>query len=67
MLRRGELLDAGPDRRRRIDPHEVAEHVSNRPLALAVLDAIVAGRLQVTNLGLDTQPVSLIETCASLW
>lgn len=67
MLRRGELRDAGPDRRRRIDPQHLAERLSNRPLAIVALDAIVAGRLRVPRLGLDTQPLSLIERWEDLW
>jgi hypothetical protein len=67
MLRRGELRDVGPDRRRRIDPQQLVERLSDRPLALAALEAIVAGRLRVPRLGLDAQPASLIESCECLW
>jgi hypothetical protein len=67
MLRRGELQDVGPDRRRRIEPQQLVERLSDRPLPLAALDAIVAGRLRVPRLGLDIQPASLIESWECLW
>jgi hypothetical protein len=67
MLRRGELRDVGVDRRRRIDPQQLADLLSDRPLALAALDAIAAGRLRVARLGLDVQPASLIESWEGLW
>jgi hypothetical protein len=67
MVRRGELREVGPDRLRRIDLAQVAELVSNRPLAVAALDAIVAGRFQPARVPLDVQPASLIESWEALW
>jgi hypothetical protein len=67
MVRRGELRDIGSGRLRRIDPAQVAGLVANRPLAMAALDAIVAGRFQPARVSLDAQPASLIESWESLW
>jgi hypothetical protein len=67
MMRRGELVDIGVDRCRRVDPAEIACMVDGRPLALEALNATLAGRLLVPRLALDTQPQTLIESWDELW
>jgi hypothetical protein len=47
MLRRGDLTDASSGRSRAVDPSELAALVSDRPLALEVLAALVEGRLRL--------------------
>jgi hypothetical protein len=67
MLKRGELTDVAPGRRRGIDTEELARLVADRPLALAALDAIAAGRLRVRRPESNAQPVSLMESWDALW
>jgi len=68
QLRRGELAEVGPDRRRRLDPDQVAEMVSDRPLALEVLAGILDGRVRVPRCSdPDAQVRSLMESWSSLW
>jgi hypothetical protein len=67
MMRRRALRDVGCDRWRRLDPEELAEKVSDRPLALAALAAILEGRLRLDRPELDDSPVSLMERWESLW
>jgi hypothetical protein len=62
MLRRGELTDVRPGRRRGIAIGQLSALVSDRPLAFAVLEAIAEGRLHVPALRLDDVPPSLMES-----
>lgn len=67
MLARGELTDVASGRRRGIAVEELARLVANRPLAIAALEAIAAGRLRVRRPESDAQPLSLMESWNSLW
>lgn len=67
MVRRGDLADARPGRRRGIGVGQLSALVSDRPLALAVLEAIEKGRLHVPALGLDEIPPSLMESWDAIW
>ena len=62
MVRRGELTDVRPGRLRGISAHEVRELLAGEPLAVAVLEAIVDGRLRVERLDATARPPSLIES-----
>jgi hypothetical protein len=62
MMRRGALADVRPSRRRGVDVGQLAELLADRPLACAVLQAIVDGRLRVRALTRDEKPPSLIES-----
>lgn len=66
MVRRGELADARPGRRRGIATGQLSALVTDRPLALAVLEAIAEGRLHVPALRLDEVPPSLMESWAAI-
>lgn len=63
MVRRGELTDAAPGRTCAVDPDELAVRLVDRPLALAVLDALVEGRLRLRR---DELPPSLCSTFRGL-
>ena len=67
MLRRGELSDVRRGRLRAIAAAEVRELVADRPLAGAILAAILDGRLQVEPLALDEHPPPLMESWDALW
>jgi hypothetical protein len=67
MLRRGELAGVRRGRLREVAADHLRELVADRPLASAVLEAIVEGRLQVRPLGPDEEPPSLIESWDVLW
>jgi excisionase family DNA binding protein len=62
MVRRGELADVRPGRLRGISPQQVLKLVVEHPLAFAVLEAIMAGRLHVGRLELHARPPSLMES-----
>jgi hypothetical protein len=62
MVRRGALTDVRPGRLRGISAHQVRELLADQPLALAVLEAIVEGRLCVERLDATARPPSLIES-----
>jgi hypothetical protein len=62
MQQRGELGDVRPGRRRGIDVQQLAELVTGRPLAEAVLRAIAEGRLQLDLGQAAVRPPSLIES-----
>lgn len=67
MIRRGELSAVRRGRLREIAVDQLREVVADRPLACAVLEAIVEGRLCVTPLSLDEDPPSLIESWDAFW
>lgn len=62
MVRRGVLTDVRPGRLCGISEHEVRELLVDQPLAVGVLEAIVAGRLRVERLDATARPPSLIES-----
>lgn len=62
MLRRGEVADARPGRLRGVSVSEVEELVRGRPLACAVLTAILERRLVISSIGMDAIPPSLMES-----
>jgi hypothetical protein len=67
MQRRGELVDVRPGRQRGVDVAQLAKLTVGRPLAQAVLEAIVTGRLRAPRLELDAKPLTLIETLDGVW
>ena len=67
MARRGKLTCVRRGRLREIAADQLRELVADRPLACAVLEAIVEGRLHVSPLSLDEDPPSLIESWDALW
>jgi excisionase family DNA binding protein len=67
MLRRGELAVFWAGRLRRVRASDVARRLSDSPLALATMDAILAEQLTVPRVPFDGPPSSLIENSKALW
>src|SRR5690349_3351419 len=60
MVRRHALADIRPGRLRRVSADELTDLIADHPLARAVLEAILDGRLHVAGLDLDAKPPSLM-------
>ena len=67
LLRRGELVGVRRGRLIEVAVDQLREAVADQPLASAVLEAIIEGRLQVRVPRPDESPPSLIESWDALW